>query len=81
MIFYRISIIFCLLVAEISKIVSFLQIVASFTIDLLYNRIILYNRTISPLILFIFTAVAFGVFGTIYFRVALMALDIGQFSW
>ena len=55
--------------------------------DLLYNsivpyiRIILYNRTISSLLLFIFTDVTFGVFGIIYFRLALKALDIGRFSW
>ena len=36
--------------------------------DLLYNRIIVYNRTISPLVLFIFTPVAFGVFDIIHFR-------------
>ena len=33
------------------------------------------------MVLFIFTAVAFGVFDIIYFRLALKALDIGQFSW
>ena len=55
--------------------------------DLLYNRIILHNRikldnrTISPLVLFIFTGVTFGVFDIIYFRLALKALDIGRFSW
>ena len=61
--------------------VSFLQIVAFSTKDLLYNRIILYYRTISPLVLFIFAAVAFGVFDIICFCLALKALDIGQFSW
>ena len=54
--------------------------VAFFTMDLLYNRIILYNRTINPLVLFIFTGVAFGVFDIIYFCLTLKALDIGQFS-
>ena len=49
--------------------------------DLLYNRMIPYNRTISALVLFIFRAVAFGVFGIIYFRLALKALGIGRFSW
>ena len=48
---------------------------------LLFNRIILDNRTISPLVLFTFTAVAFGVFDIIYFRLALKVVDIGQFSW
>ena len=38
--------------------------------DLLYNRIVLYNRTI----------VAFGVFDIIYFRHALKALDIDRFA-
>ena len=56
--------------------------------DLLYNRIvlykriiILYDRTISSLVLFIFTGVTFGVFDIICFRLALKALDIGRFSW
>ena len=49
--------------------------------DLLYNRIVLYNRTISSLVLFIFTGVTFGVFYIIYFCLALKALDIGQFLW
>ena len=71
----------CLFINNLLKLVSFLLIVALSTIDLLYNRIILYNRTISPLILFLFTAVAFGVFDIIFFRLALKALDIGQFSW
>ena len=45
--------------------------------DLLYNRIvlykeiILYNGTISLLVLFIFTGVTFEVFDIIYFRLAL----------
>ena len=57
------------------------------TIDLLYNgialyyRIMLYDRTITSLVLFIFTGVIFGVFDIIYFRLALKALDIGRFSW
>ena len=78
---YRIATIFCLLAADILKMVSFLQIVAFSTMDLLYNRIILCNRTISPLVLFIFTAVVFGFFYLIYFRLVIKALDIGQFSW
>ena len=61
---------------DVLKIVSFLQIVAFSTIGLLYSRIILCNRTMSPLVLFIFTTVAFGVFDMIYFRLALKALDI-----
>ena len=73
---YRISIIFCLFVPDVLKIVSFLQIVAFSTIDLFYNRIILYNRIMSLLLLFIFTAVAFGVFNMIYFCLALKAPDI-----
>ena len=44
--------------------------------DLLDNRIVLYNR----IILYI-TGVTFGVFDIIYFRLALKALDIGRFSW
>ena len=53
--------------------------------ELLYNRIvpynrgILYNTTISSLVLFIFTVVTFGVFDIIYFPLALKALDIGRF--
>ena len=66
--------IFCLLVPD------FLKTVFS-TMDLFYNRIVLYNRTISSLVLFIFTGVIFGVFDIIYFRLALKALDIGRFSW
>ena len=72
--FQRISVIFCLLVPDVLKI-------AFSTMDLLYNRIVLYNRTISSLVLFIFTGVIFGVFDIIYFRLALKALDIGRFSW
>ena len=49
--------------------------------DLLYNRIILYNRKISSLVLFIFTGVTFGAADVIYFCLALKALDIGRFSW
>ena len=54
--------------------------------DLLYNRIvfcnriILYSRTIISLALSTFRGVTFGVFDMIYFRLALKALDIGQFS-
>ena len=72
--FQRISVIFCLLVPDVLKI-------AFSTMDLLYNRIILYNRTISSLVLFIFTGVTFGVFDIIYFRLALKTLDIGWFLW
>ena len=76
--FQRVSVIFCLLVPDVLKIASFLY--NGFTL-VLYIRIILYNRTISSLLLFIFTDVTFGVFGIIYFRLALKALDIGRFSW
>ena len=78
--FQTISVIFCLLVPDVLKIVFS-------TADLLYNRIvlynrrILYNRTISSMVLFIFTGVIFGVFDIIYFRLALKALDISRFSW
>ena len=74
--FQSISVTFCLLVPDVLKI-------AFSTMDrtVLYNRIILYNRTISSLVLFIFTGVIFGVFDIIYFRLALKALDIGRFSW
>ena len=72
--FQSISVIFCFLVPDVLKI-------AFSTMNLLYNRIILYNRTISSLVLFIFTGVIFGVFDIIYFRLALKALDIGRFSW
>ena len=65
--FQSISVIFCLLVPDVLKIA--------------FSTIILYNRTISSLVLFIFTGVIFGVFDIIYFRLALKALDIGQFSW
>ena len=79
--FQRISVIFCLLVPDVLKLLAFS------TMDLLYNRIviysrtILYNKTISSLVLFIFTGVTFGVFDVIYFRLALKALDIGWLSW
>ena len=72
--FQSISVIFCFLVPDVLKI-------AFSTMNLLYNRIILYNRTISSLVLFIFTGVTFGVFDLIYFRLALKALDTGRFSW
>ena len=65
--FQSISVIFCLLVPDVLKIA--------------FSTIILYNRTISSLVLFIFTGVIFGVFDIIYFRLALKALDIGRFSW
>ena len=72
--FQSISVIFCFLVPDVLKI-------AFSTMNLLYNRIILYNRTISSLVLFIFTGVIFGVFDIIYFRLVLKALDIGRFLW
>ena len=72
--FQSISVTFYFLVPDILKI-------AFSTMDLLYNRILLYNRTISLLVLFIFTGVTFGVFDIIYFRLGLKALDIGRFSW
>ena len=72
--FQSISVIFCFLAPNVLK-------RAFSTMDFLYNRIVLYNRTISLLVLFIFTGVTFGVFDIIYFRLALKALDIGRFSW
>ena len=74
--FQNVSVIFCLLVPDVLKI-------AFSTMDrtVLYNRIILYNRTISSLVLFIFTGVTFGVFDIIYFCLALKELDNGRFSW
>ena len=72
--FQSISVTFYFLVPDILKI-------AFSTMDLLYNRILLYNRTINLLVLFIFTGVTFGVFDIIYFRLGLKALDIGRFSW
>ena len=62
-----VSVIFCLLVSDVLKI-------AFSAMDLLYNRIILYNRTINSLVLFIFTGVTFRVFGMIYFPFSLNAL-------
>ena len=56
--FQSISVIFCFLVPDVLKI-------AFSTMDLLYNRIILYNRTISSLVLLIFTGVTFEVFDII----------------
>ena len=84
---------FCLIICIFHKIVFCLLVVpdvlkiAFSTIDLfyngiaLYNRIMLSNRIITSLVLFIFTGVTFGVFDIIYFRLALKALDIGRFSW
>ena len=78
--FQSISVIFCFLVPDVLKI-------ALSTMDLLYNRIVLYkimilcNRTISLLVLFTFTGVTFGVFDKIYFCLALKALDFGRFPW
>ena len=77
-----VSVIFCLLVSDVLKI-------AFSAMDLLYNRIILYNRTINSLVLFIFTGVTFRVFDMIYsffvkrtvIRHCLKALDIVRFSW
>ena len=77
--FQSFSVIFCFLVPDVLKI-------AFSTMDLLYNRTVLYNRiipgnrTISSLVLFIFTDVIFGVFDIIYFRLVLKALDVGGFS-
>ena len=82
---------FCLIICIFHKIVFCLLVVPDVlkidfsTIDLLYNgialyyRIMLYDRTITSLVLFIFTGVIFGVFDIIYFRLALKALDIGRF--
>ena len=73
--FQSISVISCLLVPDLLKI-------AFSTMDLLYNKIVFYNRiilcnrTISLLVLFIFTGVTFGVSDIIYSRLALKALDI-----
>ena len=72
--FQRISVIFCLLAPDVLKI-------AFFTMDLLYSRIVLYNRTISSLILFLFTGATFAGFDIIYFHLLLKALGIGWFSW
>ena len=72
--FQSISVIFYFLVPDILKI-------AFSTMDLLCNRILLYNRITSSLVSFIFTGVTFGVFDIIYFRLGLKALDIGRFSW
>ena len=47
----------------------------------LYDRIILYNRTISSLVLSTLTGVTFRRIDVSYFRFALKALHIGQFSW
>ena len=78
--FQGISVIFCFLVTDVLKIAfSTMYLLCNRTV--LYNRIILCNRTISSLILFIFTVVTFGVFDIIYFRLALKALDISRFSW
>ena len=52
--FQRISVIFYVLVTDVLNI-------AFSTVDLLYNRIIPYNKTISPLVIFIFTDVTFVV--------------------
>ena len=60
---------------------SYLTVELFYNRIVLYYRIILYNRTISSLVLFTFTGVTFGVFDIIYFRLALKALDIGRFSW
>ena len=70
--FQRISVIFCFFVSGVLKIVSFFY--NGFTLP--YNRIKLYDRTISSLVLLIFTGVTFGVFDIIYFCLALKALDI-----
>ena len=76
--FQRISVIFCLLAPHMLKI-------AFSTMDLLYNRAVLYNRiklhNWSSLVLFIFTGATSGVFDIIYFCLVLKALDIGRFWW
>ena len=63
--FQRILVIFCLLVPDVLKILSFF-----------YN-----GFTISSLVLFLFRCMTFGVFDIICFRLALKTLDIGRFSW
>ena len=60
---------------------SYLAVELFYNRIVLYDRIILYNRTISSLVLFTFTGVTFRCFDASYFRFALKALDIGQFSW
>ena len=49
--------------------------------NLLCNRIILYNRTTSPPVSFVFTCVTFAVFDIMYFCFGLKTLDIGEFLW
>ena len=78
--FQSISVIFCFLVPDALKI-AFSKMYLLYNRTVLYSRIVLCNRTISSLVLFIFTGVTFGVFDIIYFRLALKALDIGRFSW
>ena len=45
--------------------------------DLIYNRIILYNRTISSLVLLIFTGVTFEVFDIISLQKKRTPFSIG----
>ena len=78
--FQSISVIFCFLVPDV-LIIAFSTMDLLYNSTVLYNRIILCNRTVSLLVLFIFTGVTFGVSDIIYFRFALKALDIGRFSW
>ena len=47
---------------------SYLTVELFYNRIVLYYRIILYNRTISSLVLFTFTGVTFGVFNINYFR-------------
>ena len=70
--FQNISVIFCFLVPDVLKI-AFSTMDLLYIRTVLYNRIMLCNRTISSLVLFIFTGVTFGVFDIIYFRLALKA--------
>ena len=76
--FQRISVIFCLLVPDVLEIAfSTTGLLCNRTE--LYDRIILHNRTITSLVLSIFTAVTLCVFDIIYFRLALKALATGRF--
>ena len=72
--FQRISVILCLLIQDVLKIVYFFY--SGFTLQ--QNCTLQQNNKLTDL--FIFTSVPFGVFDIIYFRLALKALGIGQFS-
>ena len=78
--FQSISVVFCFLVPDVLKL-AFSTMDLFYKRIVLYNTIIFYNRTTRSLVLFIFAGVPFGVFDIIYFRLALKALDIGQFLW